>query len=276
MSILNSEVKQQKLVGMIAKLAIMIVSAPATISIAKKAYADVEGIAQVVVVAACVMLVEAAFLWFWIKVNGVKSNVSRDEQTQSGAIAGVWIMYFVLLLVGVLHGEGMLALIFRASMGLLIFMDTRDKLLLTKAKIEERFANGEYFNRKLVSTQRKADEEVALKRIRKDKDIRLDMIKQDADGLLVKQAASSFQAMLNEHELTIPKASVSKSVDGPLETAFYVIKPVDDSYELQCRHCDYVTLWPSRMQAARSGNAHSKMHKNGHRKFVAKEFVKEA
>ena len=70
---------------------------------------------------------------------------------------------------------------------------------------------------------------------------------------------------------TVLKSPNNKPVEGPLETAFYSIELVDDNYELQCKHCNYVTLWPSRMQAARSGNAHSKMHKNEIIKFASEE-----
>jgi len=273
MSIFQSELKQQKLVSWVAKLATLVVSAPATISVAKRAYADVEGTAQVIVISACVVLVEFAFLWMWLKVESSKANANKDEQIQQGYVAGVWVMYGILLLAGFLHGEGMLTLLFRGSMGLLIFIATRDRLLLAKAKIEEQFANGVYQNKQLISKQRKANETVANKMIDKSKKLQLKLIDKDVENNLAKLAESSVLALVAKYELTLPKISSSKSVDGPLDTEFYTVRPIDDQYEITCSKCGTSSLWPSRVQAVRSGNAHSKAHKNGNGHHKAKLIV---
>lgn len=263
MNILQSEAKQQKLVSWVAKIATLIVSAPATISVANQAYPEVEGFAKILVVGACVVLVEFAFLWFWLRVESNKANANKNESMQRGYVAGAWFMYAILLLAGLLHGEGAVAFLFRASMGFLLFVATRDRLLLTKAKLEDKFASGEYTSSKLLAAQRRADEQVAMQQIKKDKKLRLQLIEQDPEGHLERLAESNVFALLAEKQQNVPRIVESKAVEGPMETESYAIDMLGDEYEMRCKYCEHITIWPTRTQAARSGNAHSKMHKNG-------------
>lgn len=267
MNIFRSEVQFQKFINWTAKLATLVVSAPATIAVAKRAYSDVSGLAQLIVIGACVVLVEFSFLFFWVKLEASRTNASKDEQLQSGYMLGAWVMYSVLLYAGFLHGEGWLTLLFRASMGLLLFIASRDRLILTKAKIEEMIANGDYRNRRLLSAKTKADERVAMKRIQKDLKLRLNLIDKDTSGILSKQAEQNVFALLAEEEKSIPKiAKQYKRNSHMMENDFYRIEPIDDQFQVSCKMCDFYTLKGTRKAAALSGNSHQRKHShNGHK-----------
>jgi hypothetical protein len=262
MNIFRSEVKFQKFINWLVKGATLIVSAPATIAVAKKAYSDVTGIAQIVVIAACVVLVEASFIYFWIRVEQKSTNVSKDEQLQMTNVLGCWVMYGVLLYAGFLHNEGMMTLLFRASIGLLLFIATRDRLVQTKVRIEEMVANGDYRNRRIQSAQGKSKEKVALARIKKDFELQMSLVKNDPDGMLAKQAEEGVYVMLVEHEQSIPKISKPsvKRSGEMMENEYYKISSIDDQFEVSCLRCSFHMLKPTRKAAALSGNSHQRVH----------------
>lgn len=270
MSIFTSEVKQQKFVGWLAKAATIVVSAPATISVAKQAYADVAEPMQSIVIAACVMLVECAFVFFWLKTEGSKTNLQKDAQLQQGYVFGAWFMFGVLLYAGFLHGEGLLTFLFRASMGLLLFISTRDRLVQTKIKLEEQFAKGEYKSHKLVNAQRRADEQVEMEQIKRNKQMRLELIRKDPNGTLQNQAQRSVGTLLQKQEQMLPKVTKKRSKTGPMETDDYKITKIDDQFEVSCKHCDFHMLKDRRKNAALAGNSHQKIHSNGngHKKIL--------
>ena len=267
MNIFRSEIRFQKFINTVAKIATLIVSAPATISVARRAYPDVVGPAQWIVIGACVTLVEAAFVYFWIRVETRTGNVSKDEQLQAGSVLGCWLMYGVLLYAGILHGEGFLTFLFRASIGLLLFIATRDRLVQTKVKVEEMIAAGDYRNRKVDRAQRKADEKIGLARVRKDCQLRLDLIQKDTSGHLSKLAEGNVFAMLSIHEQNIPKVirPTIKRNSNMMENDYYKIEPIDDEFQVQCKVCGFSALKPSRKIAALSGNSHQRIHTNGHK-----------
>lgn len=269
MNIFKSEVQLQKFINWTTKVAMLIVSSPATIALAKRAYADVEGWAQLIVIGACVVLVEFSFLFFWVKLeSSSRGNVAKDEQLQSGYMLGAWLMYGILLYAGILHGEGWLTFVFRASMGLLLLIASRDKLVLTKAKIEEMISNGDYQNRKLMSKRRKAEEVVQRRLLEKSKDLQLNLIRFDAEGYIAKQAEQNVLALFAKEEQMIPKTiSKYKRNANMMENDFYRIEPIDDQFQVSCKMCEYHTLKGSRKAAALSGNSHQRKHShNGHKK----------
>ncbi len=271
MSIFRSEIQFQKFINWVGKIATLIVSAPATISVARRAYPDVTGVVQWVVIGACVVLVEAAFVYFWIRVETRTGNIVKDEQLQAGSVLGCWLMYGVLLYAGILHGEGFLTLLFRASIGLLLFIATRDRLVQTKVKIGEMIANGSYHNDKVSKKQRQADERVALARIEKDLKLRLSLIQNDSDGVIERLAKENVAAMMSVQEQSIPKIIKPKSIkrSNMLENDYYRIEPIDDEFQVSCKMCKFTALKPSRKVAALAGNSHQRMHTNGHKQSVS-------
>lgn len=267
MSIFRSETKLKKLANWVAKIATLIVSAPATVSVAKQAYADVPGIAQWLVIGACVVLVEAAFVYFWLRVEFRSSNITKDAQLQASDVLGCWVMYGVLLYAGVLHGEGFFTLLFRASIGLLLFVATRDRLVATKAKLEEMVANGNQSSKKIERLKRKANERIESAIIKKDETLRKQLIEADEDLLLSRIAKEKIFANLSIQAQEIPEVpqykKKRKTGEKLMETENYKISQIDDQFEVSCKMCDYHTLKPTRKQAVLSGNSHYRVHTNG-------------
>jgi hypothetical protein len=153
-----------------AKIAILIISAPATLGVVSNIYASgkVEPVILLgvdflwVVKLAVLVMVEGAFLYFWQLVEDNRSLQTREESEQNTYIISAWLMYAILLGVGLLHGEGFGSLIFRFAMGLLMFTATNDKLQAMRKKYELERASGKRKSRKVRRAEATAEETLAL------------------------------------------------------------------------------------------------------------------
>jgi len=96
------------------KIASVIVTVPATLSVARRLFVDVRGDWRWLVQAAAVVLVEGVFLSSWIMLEQDKSAEFaykvRHALTAIGLYAGLWVLALA-------HGEGAGGLVFRLALG---------------------------------------------------------------------------------------------------------------------------------------------------------------
>lgn len=157
----------RKVVLWVAKIAILVLSAPATISVVGEAYHDMPKLFGFVdtlwiIQLAAVVTVESAFLFFFQLVEDRTNLQHREEEEQNAYVYCAWAMYLVLLIIGLIHGEGVAALLVRFSMGLLLFVATNDKLAALRRKIEQDQAKGKKESRKVIQKRNKAEEKIMI------------------------------------------------------------------------------------------------------------------
>lgn len=180
-----TDTKLRKIVLWIAKIATLIISAPATIGLVDTAYKD-KGVSLFVVLlvkVASLLVVEGAFLYFWQLVEDTKSLQNKEEREQNVYVLSAWSMYVLLLVVGLLHGEGAAALIIRFAMGLLLFVATNDKLAAMQKKYEEERIKGKRKTRKERRKESQAEESISLALIEARKKAQIAAINNKSDLL---------------------------------------------------------------------------------------------
>lgn len=283
MKIFSSESTQQKLIGFLTKLATLIISTPATISLATRAYPELNSypLWQMLVVVACVLLVECAFLFFWLRVDSYRINVNQDSRHHVFNILASWIMYGVLLGVGLAHGEGMLALVFRASMGLMLLFSTYERLVTLRKQWDESVISGTAYERRLRAHRNRLDYNTrrflltqASRQARKS-------IQRNDGQVLTRHTATTLHRVLGrisggsdrgEGELSDRQvrhhpaiAQVEGQAVVPLEETFEVVYRDDGQIEIRCLVCrDWSRIKDTRLSALRAGASHAKVHSNGH------------
>lgn len=175
-----------KVVLWAAKIGILIISAPATIGIVDMIY-DESGKEVILfgfdmlwlIKLAALVMIEGAFLYFWQLVQNLKNLQNRDEDEQTVYVICAWMMYGVLLVVGFLHGEGLITLVLRFAMGLLLFVSTNDKLTAMRRKVETERGKGKKDTNKIRRKRAKAEEDIQVALIERSKREQLLLIKQD-------------------------------------------------------------------------------------------------
>lgn len=154
----------KKIVLWVAKIATLVISAPATVDVVQDAYRDkpVHPIVLFFVLLAALMLVEGAFLYFWQQVEDQTNLRNREEREQNTYVMAAWSMYLLLLFIGILHGEGAVALILRFTMGLLLYVTTNDKLSAMRKKFDDERTKGTRKTRKERRKEAQAEEDISI------------------------------------------------------------------------------------------------------------------
>ena len=106
-----SQAKLMKFVDGLVKTATVIVTAPATWEVAANAVGN-----KFLLQVAAVTLVEGALISFWLLLD-----MKRGDPEEQGFYAfSLALLYFGLLCIGLVHGEGAAGVVFRLAMGLAI------------------------------------------------------------------------------------------------------------------------------------------------------------
>lgn len=193
----------RKIVLWVAKIAILVLSAPATISVVGAAYHDMPKLFGFVgtlwiIQLAAVVTVESAFLFFFQLVEDRTNLQHREEEEQNVYVYCAWAMYAVLLVIGLIHGEGVAALLVRFSMGLLLFVATNDKLAAMRRKIELDRSKGKKESRKVIQKRNKAEEKIMIALIERSAKEQIQAIDNQSD-LLVEVSAKKIKDRIFVH-----------------------------------------------------------------------------
>lgn len=287
----------KKIIAWIIKLALLIVSTPATASVTRFAFPGLPVLLLYLVIFAAVCLVEGAFLYFWVQIESktFKQNSSIEEYRLY--VIGAWAMFILLLAIGLLHGEGFAAIPIRGSAGLILLVSTHDTLQHFAKREDESIAKGDKLSRKVQNAQRKAKDEIALAKNKAEKNAYLKAI-QDCKSVLDEGAKQILLEEYTEKNLLPSKAKQSKTTDAnahakigmtvdstakptaiananskdiaSANTYFSLEELADGEFKVFCSWdgCNYAEIANNKLSATRKGAAHSKKHKNGHAKFA--------
>lgn len=295
-----TEAKVRKIILWVSKIAILVISAPATMGVVDLAYAgkQISPFVLFIIKVAVLVMVEGAFLYFWQLVEDNKSLQTKEEQEQNTYIISAWLMYLVLLIIGVLHGEGVASFIFRFAMGLLMFVSTNDKLAAMRRKYQSERASGKRESRKVRKAKANAEEEVVLHLVEKNKDQQIAAIDAQIDLLARVSAIATQQKILalngvdiidgevievrelpSGEQKTNPEENIEETatpISEPetkaveiVENDCYVLVPVDGGYKVNCKQCSYEVVKKfdgtkdARLSAIRAASRHCGTHKTG-------------
>lgn len=206
-----TDAKLRKIVAWVAKIAILIISAPATVSMISRYYHTNSPVVLVLVQVAGLVVIEAAFLYFWQLVEDAKSLQTREEGEQNVYVIAAWLMFGVLGLVGILHGEGVGFLVLRFSTGLLLFVSTNDKLAAMNRKLETDRSSGKRKSRKVRRAEQKARQDVDLHLIESKKKEQISAIDQSQIVLANVARQDIYHRILASSNLEIVEGEIVSS-----------------------------------------------------------------
>jgi hypothetical protein len=275
-----TEAKLRKIILWISKIAILVISAPATLGVVDQAYrgkvVQILGLDLLWLIKIAVLaMVEGAFLYFWQLVEDNKSLQTKEEQEQNTYILAAWSMYGVLLFVGILHGEGAASLVFRFAMGLLMYVATNDKLAAMRRKYQTEQASGKRKSRKVRQAEAKAEEEISLHLISANKGKQIAAIDSQENLMITVSEVSAKKRILllnkveivdgevieikslpagqpvtnTEEENTNQEEKKEETTTKPeqteqevIETDCYVITSQENGFLVSCKLCSYSVL----------------------------------
>ncbi len=125
-----------KALNSLIKIAGLIITAPVTWLVAGRVFADIEIVAlRYIMQAAAVGLVELVFLSNWLLLEHDK-NAPTEIKTRYALTAAC--LYFGLWVLALSHGEGLIGVIFRASLGAALIGSGWDTYILAWQKVMAR------------------------------------------------------------------------------------------------------------------------------------------
>jgi hypothetical protein len=211
----------------LAKISLLIISIPATWYMVSLVYPDKVGESLfiqagiIILKLAGIFMIEGAFMYFWQKVQTNRNAQNTQDTQQYTYVAAAWIMFALLVIVGLIHGEGLVALVLRFVIALLLFITTNDKLSYMRNKVNEALYKGERRTRKVMEAQKQADERIQLAVISRATTMQLEMVNGSpviADRIQGVAEAQMQTALLQQtHRHTLNAGQKSVPTSGVIE-----------------------------------------------------------
>lgn len=202
------------------KIAGLIITAPVTWLVAGRVFADIEIVAlRYVMQAAAVGLVEFVFLSNWLLLEHDKNAPTEIKTRYALTAASLYVGLWVLALS---HGEGLIGMIFRASLGAALVGSGWDTYVLAWQKVMARADRDIKSLPKVRRHALKRQEELALMEIdaqHKVSTARLELQTSVSLSAVKLEAERCQQAVASEHRQQLEKVSQTEGFPYPLPKA---------------------------------------------------------
>ena len=197
---INSTTNQPNMnaIRYLIKGAAVVFTAPATIIVASGLYSD--PILKILAAAAGLVLVEGVLLLGWQQLD---SNKQATEAQRALSASLAIVAYFVLWAVAIAHGEGILGIAFRATLGVALAASIAESGILANVSLRRKVERDISQDRKVRKYRHVAEVHIAKKRI--------DVWKSNAENALNQPTVIDTPVKMERAILTSPVQPKRKS-----------------------------------------------------------------